>query len=302
MRGILLAAVLTLAASPAVAQLKPPDLTVHSEQVAPGIHVLFGNGGNIGVSTGADGVFLIDDQYAPLTPAVIAALKDLGAGVPRFVLNTHWHGDHTGGNENLAKEGAIIIAHDQVRARMGSNQFLSFLQSAVPASPPAALPILTFGDAVTLHLNGDEIHATHVEHAHTDGDVIVRFRQANVIHAGDVFFRYYPFIDSGSGGSVQGVIAAVDRILAMADDRTRIIPGHGPLASRADLVAYREMLAVTSGRIRELVRAGKTVEEVLAARPNADFDPAWAWTFITAERYTEMLYELIAKELSPGRT
>jgi len=301
-RSFIAALTLAAVAELALAQLTPPDVTVQTEAVAPGIYMLVGRAGNIGVSTGPDGVFLIDDQYAPMTPSIVAALQKLNAGPPRFVLNTHWHGDHTGGNENLAKEGSLVIAHDQVRARMSSDQFVAFLQSAVPASPQAALPVVTFNDGISLHLNGDEIRGRYAPNAHTDGDVFVTFRRANVIHAGDLFFRFYPYIDISSGGSVPGMIAAVDRILTMADDRTRIIPGHGPIANRADLVEYREMLVVTSGRIRDLVAAGKTVEEVVAAAPNADYDAKWAWTFITAERYSRMLYELIEKELKPDRT
>ena len=293
---------LAILAPAAIAQLTPPDTTIRTEEVAPGIYMLIGQGGNIGVSTGADGTFLIDDQYAPMTPSVIAALKGLNAAKPRFVLNTHWHGDHTGGNENLANEGAVLVAHDQVRARMSSAQFISFVQSAVPASPQAALPIVTFNDAVTFYLNGDEIHGTYAPHAHTDGDVFAHFRKANVIHTGDLFFRFYPFIDISSGGSLAGLIAAIDRILAIADDKTRIIPGHGPLANRAELVEYREMLITTSGRIRDLMKAGKTADEIVAAAPNADFDQKWAWGFITPERYTRMIYELLDRELNPGRT
>jgi glyoxylase-like metal-dependent hydrolase (beta-lactamase superfamily II) len=286
----------------ALAQAPAPDTAIQTEQVAPGIYMLIGKGGNIGASTGADGTFLIDDQYAPMTPSVIAALKAVNAPMPRFVLNTHWHGDHTGGNENLAKVGALLVAHDQVRKRMSSDQFISFVQMAVPASPLAALPVVTFNDTVTFYLNGDEIHGTYAPHAHTDGDVFVHFRKSNVIHAGDLFFRYYPFIDLSSGGSLAGVIAAVDRVLALADDKTRIIPGHGPLANRADLVEYRDMLSVTSGRIRDLAKAGKTVDEVLAAAPTADYDAKWGWAFITPERYTRMIYELVTSELNAGRT
>ncbi len=293
---------LAMLAPAAIAQLTPPDTTIRTEQVAPGIYVLIGQGGNIGVATGADGTFLIDDQYAPMTPSVIAALKDLNAAMPRFVLNTHWHSDHTGGNENLAKEGAVLVAHDQVRARMSSAQFLSLVQTAVPPSPQAALPIVTFNDAVTFYLNGDEIHGTYAPHAHTDGDVFVHFRKANVIHAGDLFFRFYPFIDISSGGSLAGLVAGVDQILAIADDKTRIIPGHGPLANRADLVEYREMLITTSGRIRELMKAGKTADEIVKAAPNADYDQNWTWGFITPERYIRMVYELLGSELNPGRT
>ncbi|MFZ2507017.1 MAG: MBL fold metallo-hydrolase [Steroidobacteraceae bacterium] len=293
---------LLLPALAASAQTAPPDPTVRTEQVAPGIYMLMGQGGNIGVSTGADGVFLIDDEYAQMTPAVIAALRALGAGIPRFVLNTHWHGDHTGGNENLAQQGSLLIAHDQVRARMNSEQFISLIQRAVPASPQAALPVVTFNDAVSLHLNGDEVRGIYTPNAHTDGDVFVHFRKANVIHAGDLFFRFYPFIDISSGGSIAGLIAALDRILAIADDETRIIPGHGPLANRADLAEYRRMLLTTSGRIRDLVKAGRTLDEILAAAPNADYDRQWAWTFITAERYTRMIHALVEREINPDRS
>ena len=302
MRRRLIVIGLAILAPAAVAQLKPPDTTIRTEEVAPGIYMLIGQGGNIGVSTGPDGTFLIDDQYAPMTPSVIAALKGLNAPSPRFVLNTHWHGDHTGGNENLGKAGAVLVAHEQVRARMSVDQFNKFLENATPASPQAALPIVTFNDAITFYLNGDEIHGAFVPHAHTDGDVFVHFRKANVIHAGDLFFRFYPFIDSSSGGSLAGLIAAVDRILAIADDKTRIIPGHGPLANRADLVEYRDMLMTTSGRIRDLMKVGKTADEIVAAAPNADYDQKWAWTFITAERYTRMVYELLDRELNPDRT
>lgn len=260
-------------------------------EVAPGIHVLYGAGGNIGVSSGQDGVFLVDDQYAPMTPKIFAALATLSPKPPRFVLNTHWHGDHTGGNENLAAAGSILVAHDNVRLRMGTEQFSKFFERTTPASPAAALPVVTFSDGVSFHLNGDEIRGEHVAAAHTDGDVFIHFRKANVLHTGDlVFAGMYPFIDLDSGGSVDGVLAAVDRMLAIADDGTRIIPGHGRVTDKAGLKAYREMLAVTSARVRELAKAGRTIEEVLAANPNADYDATQAWAFITPERYARILY------------
>lgn len=267
------------------------EVVIRVQPVAPGIHVLYGSGGNIGVSSGPDGVFLIDDQYAVLTPKITEALTKLSPSPPRFVLNTHWHGDHTGGNENLAQQGSLIVAHDNVRQRMSTEQFSKFFEHATPAAPSAALPVVTFNDSLSIHLNGDDIRGIHVPGAHTDGDVFIHFRKANVIHTGDlVFAGMYPFIDLDSGGSVDGVIAAVDRMLALADDETRIIPGHGEVTQKAGLAAYREMLAVTSGRVRALVKAGKSVEDVLAAQPNADFDEKHAWAFITPERYTRILY------------
>jgi cyclase len=288
--GILVAA-LVAALPGAVAAQQPPEAEVRSLEVAPGVHVLYGSGGNIGVSAGQDGVFLIDDQYAVMTPRITEALARLSPAAPRFVLNTHWHGDHTGGNENLADKGSLILAHDNVRVRMGSEQFSKFFERTTPASPPGALPVVTFNDSVSFFLNGDEIRGMHVQRAHTDGDVFIHFRKANVIHTGDlVFTGRYPFIDIDSGGSVAGVIAAVDRMLALADGETRIIPGHGEVTDKAGLSAYREMLEVTSRRVRDLARAGKSVDEVLAAKPNADYDAKLAWDFITAERYARILY------------
>jgi len=274
----------------AVAQ-NAPEAAVRSELVAPGVYVLYGSGGNIGVSVGADGVLLIDDQYAVMTPQVSAALAEINPEQPRFVLNTHWHGDHTGGNENLAAKGSVIVAHDQVRVRMSAEQFSEFFQKTTPASPDAALPVVTFNDSLSLHANGDELRGIHAPQAHTDGDVFIHFRKANVIHTGDLAFAgMYPFIDLDSGGSVSGLVAAVDGMLAMADERTRIIPGHGKATDKAGLVAYREMLAVTSSRVRELVKSGKSLEEILAAKPNADYDATLSWSFITAERYLQILY------------
>jgi glyoxylase-like metal-dependent hydrolase (beta-lactamase superfamily II) len=289
MRKCIVAAVFAVLASAAVAQ--DAEVTIRTEPVAPGIYVLHGSGGNIGVSVGADGVFLIDDQYAVMTARITESLAKLSPEPPRFVLNTHWHGDHTGGNENLAAKGSLVVAHDNVRVRMGTEQFSKFFERATPPSATAALPVVTFNDSVSFFLNGDEIRGTHVPGAHTDGDVFIHFRKANVIHTGDlVFAGMYPFIDLDSGGSVAGVVAAVDRMLALADEGTRIIPGHGEVTDKAGLAAYREMLVVTSGRVRELVRTGKTIDEVLAATPNAEFDAKLAWAFITPERYARILY------------
>jgi len=281
----------------AAAQNTPPP-EIETQQVAPGIHVLYGAGGNIGVAAGVDGMFLIDDQYALVTDQVMAALAKLHAEPPRFVLNTHWHGDHTGGNENLANAGSVIVAHDHVRERMSAEQFSELLQHRTPPSPPKALPVVTFSDSLSLHVNGEELRGTYAPHAHTDGDTFIVFRRANVIHTGDLMFaRMYPYIDLDSGGSVDGLIAAVDRMLELADDGTRVIPGHGKLTDRKGLVEYRDMLAVTSGRIREMVKAGKSLDEVLAAKPNADYDASLAWSFITAERYMQILYRDAVGEL-----
>ncbi len=286
-----------LLAQAGTAQLAQPEVTIATEKVAGGIYVLAGRGGNIGVSVGDDGVFVIDDQYAPLTPGILAALAELHPGPVRFVLNTHWHPDHTGGNENLGSTGAVIVAHDNVRARLGVAQFIEFYELAVPAAAPQAQPVVTFTDSVGFHLNGEDIRVLHVARAHTDGDSIVHFRKSNVIHAGDTYWsRGYPFIDYSSGGSIKGVLAAVDTMLSLSDEQTRVIPGHGPVATRADLVAYRQMLVDTSSRVREMKVSGKTVDEAVAAVPNADYDTTWGKSFVSAERYVRMIYALLERE------
>ena len=203
--------VLLLSGSAASAQQDFSKVEVTSEKIAEGVYMLKGAGGNIGLSVGADTAFLIDDQYAPLTPKVKAAVAALTSKPVRFVLNTHWHGDHTGGNKDLGESGTLIVAHENVRKRMSTDQFVEAFGMKEPAADPAALPVVTFTDAVTFHLNGGEIYAFHVAPAHTDGDSIVQFRKANVIHGGDTFFNgMYPFIDLSSGGSVNGMIAAAE--------------------------------------------------------------------------------------------
>lgn len=290
MNRLIAAVFLGLFATVTVAQAPPKKIEV--EKVAEGVYVLYGSGGNIGVSVGPDGVILIDDQYAQATPQVLAALATLDARPPRFVLNTHWHGDHTGGNENLAKQAAVIVAHEGVRARMSSEQNSEFLKHKTPASPALALPVVTFNDSLSLHVNGEELRGYHAPQAHTDGDTVVVFRKANVIHTGDLFFHgLYPFIDLDSGGSVSGLIAAVDKVLELADEKTRVIPGHGKVTDQAALAAYRKMLVDTSSRVQLLVKEGKTLAEVQAAKPNADYDATLAWDFINADFFVATLFE-----------
>jgi glyoxylase-like metal-dependent hydrolase (beta-lactamase superfamily II) len=272
------------------AQQNFDKVEIKTEKLSPNTYVLFGAGGNIGVSVGDDALFLVDDQYAPMTPKILAALKALTDKPVKFVLSTHWHGDHTGGNENMGKQGVVLVAHDNVYKRMSSEQFIKLMQSKVPPSPKEALPMVTFSSDVTFHLNGEEIVGTHVAPAHTDGDTIVHFRKSNVIHMGDTFFNgWYPFIDVSSGGNPDGVIAAADKVLAMADDNTRIIPGHGPVGTKADLKAYRDMLATVTGRIKAMMKAGKKLDEIKAANPSAEFDEKWGKAFISPGRFVEML-------------
>jgi cyclase len=294
--GLVLAAVLCLSVD---AFTQAPDFSkveITTQKIADGLYMLQGAGGNIGVSVGEDAVFLVDDQYAPLTPKIKTAVAALTDKPIKFVLNTHWHGDHTGGNENLGSAGTLIVAHDNVRVRMSSEQFNTFANRKTPPAPKAALPVVTFAEGVRFHINGEEIHAFHVPPAHTDGDSFVHFTRANVIHAGDTFFNgLYPFIDVGSGGGIEGMIGAADKLLALAKDDTRIIPGHGPLATRADVKAYREMLAGVRDTVRPLVDAGKTAEETVAARPTAAYDAKWGGGFLKPEQFAGMVYADLAR-------
>jgi glyoxylase-like metal-dependent hydrolase (beta-lactamase superfamily II) len=292
LRSIALCAAVMSVCLPAWAQQDFSKVEITTTKVADGIYMLEGAGGNIGVSAGADGIFLIDDQYAPLTDKIRAAVAAIDKRSIRFVFNTHWHGDHTGGNENLGETGALIVAHDNVRRQMTVEHFLELWDLKVPPSSEGFLPVVTFSDTVTFHLNGDEIHAFHVAPAHTDGDSMVHFPKANVLHTGDVFFSgRFPFIDVYTGGSLAGVIAACDVALELVDDTTKIIPGHGPLSDRADLVAYRAMLQTVHDTVVPMIRQGKSLEEIRAAKPLAPLVDEWGGGLINAEQFLGLVYE-----------
>jgi glyoxylase-like metal-dependent hydrolase (beta-lactamase superfamily II) len=263
---------------------------IKAQPLGEGIAVLFGAGGNIGVSYGPDGTVLIDDQFAPLTPKIQAAIADLGAEPVKYLINTHWHGDHTGGNENFGKAGALIMAHDHVRERMLGIQ--SSGRGNDPASPAEALPTVTYHDGLKLHLNGDEVHVKHMKHAHTDGDSIVFWKKANVLHMGDLYFNKVtlPFIDLNSGGNARGVLAAAETALTMVDDETKIIPGHGPMATKADLMSYRDMMKTVIGLVETAQSDGKTLEEVQAMKPAAKWDVN-PDGFIKGDAFVEAVYK-----------
>ncbi len=267
------------------------DTQIESTQLSDTVYMLTGAGGNIGLSIGDDGAFIIDDQFAPLSEKIMAAIKAIEDRPVRFVINTHWHGDHTGGNENFGKTGSIIIAHDNVHQRMSTDQFIERFNAEVPASPKDALPVVTFNDQLSLHLNGESVVAYHQSHAHTDGDSIIHFPNSNVIHMGDTYFNIgYPFIDTSSGGNINGVIAANAFALTLADDDTKIIPGHGPLASKTDQQAYVHMLIQVRDAVKAHVDAGKTLEETIAAEPTADLDEQWGGGFIDAKSIVTFAY------------
>ncbi|MDZ4700978.1 MAG: MBL fold metallo-hydrolase [Rhodothermales bacterium] len=276
--------------APAAAQQNFDAVQIETVPVSGNVYMLIGAGGNVGVSIGEDGTFIIDDQFAPLTDKIKAAIAAITPNPVRFVINTHWHGDHTGGNENMGAGGALIVAHDNVYQRMSTEQFRAANNATTPPAPRAALPIVTFAEDVTFHLNGDAIRGIHVAQAHTDGDAIIHFPGANVIHMGDTFFAgRFPYVDLGSGGSVDGVISAANRALSIANEETKIIPGHGPLSTPADLREYLEMLTRVRSAVMLLVAEGKTLEEVQAAKPAADYE-SWGTGFINTERFVETLF------------
>lgn len=268
----LVAASMTIATS-AHAQ---EDVQIKVQKLSDTISVLFGNGGNIGVSAGPDGVFMIDDQYAPMSDKIRVAVAGLSDKPINYVINTHWHFDHVGGNENFGKTASIFIAQDNVRKRMVRGGLIKAFDKTVPPAPKVALPTITFNDTMALHLNGEEAEVFHVESAHTDGDSIIWFKGSNIVHMGDTFFyTIYPFVDHSSGGSLDGIIAAADKVLAFIDDKTQIIPGHGPVTDKAGLITYRDMCITMRGKISKMKEDGLSLEAVIAAKPTAEFDKVW---------------------------
>lgn len=301
MRPLRLALLLALLPIALRAQQDLSAVKITVVPVAAGIFMLQGAGGNIGLSVGTDDAFLIDDQYAPLTPKIREAIATVTNKPVRFLVNTHWHGDHTGGNANMASAGSILVAHENVRRRMSTEQFIAAFKSRVEPSPAAALPVITFSDEISFHLNRDTIRAMHVRNAHTDGDAVIAFARAGVVHTGDVFFNgTYPFIDLSSGGSLEGLIAAVAKILAMSRADTKIIPGHGALATRADLERYHDVLTTVRTRLARRAARREPLARVLAAKPLADFDATWGKGFMRPEQFLTIAYTSLTMRTPKG--
>ena len=291
MRRLYLSLLTLLFAAAALAQRDFSKVEVQATKVAGSVYMLTGAGGNIGVSVGDDGIVIVDDQYAPLAPKIEAALKTITDKPVRFILNTHYHRDHTGGNEHFGKS-APIVAHENVRKR---------LREGMPAfdvapSPKGALPVVTFQDSVSIHLNGEDIRAVHFADAHTDGDAVIWFTQSNVVHMGDILFNgMFPNIDVDAGGTTKGMIAAVRKVASMIPEDTKVIPGHGPLADRAALRAYADMLEGTSAAVKRGLAAGKTIAQLKEEKVLAEWD-SWAKGAFTADEFIEILAQDLTRK------
>lgn len=296
MEGIAALVVGLLALGVQVTPQRPPqfDMEIKTIKVTDSVYMLEGAGGNVAAFVWDEGVLLVDDKLAPASPKLKAAVAAITAQPIRFVVNSHWHRDHSGGNEILAGDGSVIVAHENVRRRMSVDGFIAVFDRKAPASPPKALPIVTFTRDVTFHLGGEEISVVHVDPAHTDGDSFVHFRTANVLHLGDCYLNgSFPVVDFSNGGVFTGIIAAADTALGMLDTRTRIIPGHGPVATDQDLRHWREMLATIHERVRKSVAAGRSLEQVKAERPTREWDERFPRSFVTSDHVVEEAYRAV---------
>lgn len=291
-----IAPLLLAALASAVSAQDFSKVEIETTQVAEGVYALKGAGGNLGLVVGSDRAFLVDDQYAPMVPKIRAAIAAITDKPVSFVLNTHWHGDHTGGNEAFVQAGTLVVAHDNVRMRLSSDQVMAAFDRTVPAAPKGALPVITFNDQISFHVGGHTVRAIHFPSAHTDGDAIVHLPETNVVHTGDlVFYGLYPVVDYSNGGSLKGMADATERLLAISDANTRYIPGHGPaVIGRKEIAEYLEMLRVVHARLDKLIGEGKTLEEVLAARPTAEFDEKWGKGFLPPDRWVRINYQGMA--------
>ena len=267
------------------------DIQITTSKVSDHIYMLQGSGGNIAVSVGQDGALMVDSQYAPLSEKIRSAIQDLTDGEIKALMNTHWHGDHSGGNENFGKQGATIYAHDQVLVRMSKAQLMRAFSREIPPAPEAARPSITFSDQLTVHFNDEYVMMMHVDSAHTDGDALIYFPESDVMHLGDTYFRQrYPFIDLSSGGHIDGILAAAKQSLFIAGENTKIIPGHGDLSNRSELQQYHDVLQVIRNKVKSAIDQGKNLDAIKAMQPGSATDETWGASFISPERFVELVY------------
>lgn len=264
---------------------------IKTHKINDKISVLFGRGGNIGVLSGKDGVMIIDAQYAELSDKISQAIVEITDKNLKFILSTHWHGDHVGGNELLAKNGAVIVAQDNVRKRMSTEQYMEWVDRQVPAASAAAMPIITFNQQITFHINDEEVYVYHGAAAHTDGDAVVWFKTSNVIHMGDLFVTYgFPFIDVSAGGMLNGMIDFQGKVLEMINDETVVIPGHGPISTKSDLEKFRNQLIDIRNKLMPFVEAGKTQDETISANPLSEYDELWSSGWVKSKDFILLVY------------
>lgn len=285
-----------LVAAPALSQQNFDTVQIRPLKITDRVYMLKGAGGNIGLLTGGDGLLMIDDQFAPLSEKIAKAVSGIDAGPVRFLVNTHIHGDHTGGNENFKKMGVTLVAHDMVRQRMTKETVNTRTNQTVPPRDKAAWPEITFGERMNFHLNDEDIELYHFASGHTDGDVVIRFVKANVYHVGDLFNRgSFPYIDGSNGGDVVGLVANFDKILALIDDNAKVIPGHGDLATKADVKAYRDMLADINTQVSAALKKGKKVEDIPAMNITARYEPNFPTAFIKGKDFVIVVANALAK-------
>lgn len=280
-----------------IAQNEKQETNISSKQVADQVYMLKGRGGNMGVLFGDHRALLIDDQFAPLTEKIRTTIHEIKDVTVSFVLNTHWHPDHTGGNKNFGKTGSHIIAHENVRIRLKNGQKENYFGRTIAPASYQALPIMTYTRDITFHFSRETTSVMHIPHAHTDGDSIVHFEDKNVIHAGDIFFNgTFPFIDLSAGGNISGIMKGVNELLDRSDDKTKIIPGHGPLGTRSDLKEYRRMLDTIRTRIARQIDNGNSLKETQKSNPTRGYAEEWGTGFINPDQFTEMVYRSIKEQ------
>ena len=291
-------------ASPALAQTAPaaapppPDFSkveIKTTDLGDNVYMLEGQGGNITVAVAKDGIIMVDSEYAPLHDKIRAAIATVSNQPIKYLINTHFHGDHTGGNEPFAKDGVTIVAHDNVKKRLAAGTTNGLTGVKTPPAPEAALPSKTYTGSLKIRLPGRVAYLKHIGNAHTDGDTYVWFKTSNVLSTGDTFTNgRYPNIDFANGGNIKGMIAATDAYIKLTNAKSRIVPGHGPIADRAALTEYRTMLVTARDRMTKLVKDGKNEDDVLAAKPFADLDAKWAPTELASKNFIRVVYHSLA--------